>query len=66
MCPRGRPRGQGRPRGLHLCSEELKTWYFSYSTFWLTGQCEGRLPLGYPTESKEELNHYFARKRVGS
>ena len=19
MCPRGRPRGQGRPRGLHLC-----------------------------------------------
>ena len=20
MCPRGRPRGQGRPRGLHLCS----------------------------------------------
>ena len=21
MCPRGRPRGQGRPRGLHLCIE---------------------------------------------
>ena len=20
MCPRGRPRGQGRPRGLHLCN----------------------------------------------
>ena len=20
MCPRGRPRGQGRPRGLHLCT----------------------------------------------
>ena len=19
MCPRGRPQGQGRPRGLHLC-----------------------------------------------
>ena len=24
MCPRGRPRGQGRPRGLHLCSLHLK------------------------------------------
>ena len=21
MCPRGRPQGQGRPRGLHLCLE---------------------------------------------
>ena len=24
MCPRGRPRGQGRPRGLHLCSLEFR------------------------------------------
>ena len=24
ICPRGRPRGQERPRGLHLCLEELK------------------------------------------
>ena len=24
MCPRGRPRGQGRPRGLHLWSLALK------------------------------------------
>ena len=24
MCPRGRPRGQGRPRGLHLCMAEKK------------------------------------------
>ena len=23
MCPRGRPRGQGRPRGLHLCTATL-------------------------------------------
>ena len=22
MCPRGRPRGQGRPRGLHLCDSK--------------------------------------------
>ena len=25
MCPRGRPRGQGRPRGLHLWSLKVKT-----------------------------------------
>ena len=25
MCPRGRPRGQGRPRGLHLCQHRLPT-----------------------------------------
>ena len=24
MCPRGRPRGQGRPRGLHLCQYVLQ------------------------------------------
>ena len=24
MCPRGRPRGQGRPRGLHLCKRSQK------------------------------------------
>ena len=30
MCPRGRPRGQGRPRGLHLC-------YVPYSNTHLTG-----------------------------
>ena len=24
MCPRGRSRGQGRPRGLHLCYLMLK------------------------------------------
>ena len=23
ICPRGRPRGQGRPRGLHLCFDVL-------------------------------------------
>ena len=23
ICPRGRPRGQGRPRGLHLCQKSL-------------------------------------------
>ena len=25
MCPRGRPRGQGRPRGLHLCLSHFKS-----------------------------------------
>ena len=28
MCPRGRPRGQGRPRGLHLCILGLVLIYF--------------------------------------
>ena len=32
MCPRGRPRGQGRPRGLHLCNSLLLgpefLWHF--------------------------------------
>ena len=23
MCPRGRPRGQGRPKGLHLCRSAI-------------------------------------------
>ena len=26
MCPRGRPRGQGRPRGLHLCCVEQQSF----------------------------------------
>ena len=33
MCPRGRPRGQGRPRGLHLCLTEYYVLrYFFLST----------------------------------
>ena len=28
MCPRGHPRGQGRPRGLHLCSQEKNNFDF--------------------------------------
>ena len=28
MCPRGRPRGQGRPRGLHLWSRGLNHCQF--------------------------------------
>ena len=28
MCPRGRPRGQGRPRGLHLCYLDQKVELF--------------------------------------
>ena len=31
MCPRGRPRGQGRPRGLHLwCKGRLTTGLFRH------------------------------------
>ena len=29
ICPRGRPRGQGRPRGLHL-------WWLSYKSYFST------------------------------
>ena len=29
MCSRGCPRGQGRPRGLHLCSSPLFPQYMS-------------------------------------
>ena len=28
MCPRGRPRGQGRPRGLHLCRKSPQLFFF--------------------------------------
>ena len=27
MCPRGRPRGQGRPRGLHLCHTVYESFF---------------------------------------
>ena len=27
MCPRGRPRGQGRPRGLHLCIQPYEIFF---------------------------------------
>ena len=33
MCPRGRPRGQGRPRGLHLCSKKKKSCLTKDSLF---------------------------------
>ena len=34
MCPRGRPRGQGRPRGLHLWKESC--WYTYFLWFFLS------------------------------
>ena len=33
MCPRGRPRGQGRPRGLHLCLTPLQKFAFVRTPF---------------------------------
>ena len=36
-------------------SEMLKTWYFLYSTFWLTSQWTGIAPL--PTLLKVTLTH---------
>ena len=38
MCPRGRPRGQGRPRGLHLCRAG------SGRNSWLTKTAEEEIP----------------------
>ena len=32
MCPRGRPRGQGRPRGLHLCKKRCFYSQFEQSS----------------------------------
>ena len=29
MCPRGRPRGQGRPRGLHLWKQGLGHFFIT-------------------------------------
>ena len=31
MCPRGRPRGQGRPQGLHLCHMLSESFYIPIS-----------------------------------
>ena len=28
MCPRGRPRGQGRPQGLHICKVQIDDLIF--------------------------------------
>ena len=38
MCPRGRPRGQGRPRGLHLC--------WTYKTFVTLCRCSYTVCIG--------------------
>ena len=39
-------------------SEELKTWYFPYSAFWLTGQLEG-LQHTPPPPSPHWLRYWF-------
>ena len=33
MCPQGRPRGQRRPRGLHLWSFVFGNFYFDYYSY---------------------------------
>ena len=65
MCPRRCPRGQGRPRGLHLCHlvhssaysslKSAKSVFFFLFAFWSTyqqtngGAIAPPLPPGYAT-----------------
>ena len=46
MCPRGRPRGQGRPRGLHL-------WYIQCTFKWSSSLdlISGRVDRASATET---------------
>ena len=50
MCPRGRPRGQGRPRGLHLCNRYLGDKYFDM--VW------GTTFLGTPSNGSPKINFF--------
>ena len=42
MCPRGRPQGQGRPRGLHLCLIPKKVQYWLILDHWQYPESEAQ------------------------
>ena len=60
MCPRGRPRGQGRPRGLHLCCLAQNVRFFFLEKF--SGACHAnscfRYHKYYPTLHEDNVKNF--------